>query len=62
MARMMWRCQPMIPLTVAEVKRLVNLLTHSRHSLKHHLDWHIWRRRHQARARWFHYRARLDRR
>jgi SRSO17 transposase len=52
----------LIPLTVAEVKRLVNLLTRGRHSLKHHLDWHIWRRRHQARARWFHQRTRLARR
>jgi hypothetical protein len=32
-----------IPLTVAEVKRLVNLLTRSWHSLEHHLRWHLWR-------------------
>jgi hypothetical protein len=52
----------LIPLTVAEVKRLVNLLTRSWHGLEHHLRWHTWRRRHQARARWFHQRARLTRR
>jgi SRSO17 transposase len=51
----------LIPLTVAEVKRLVNLLTRHQHSLAHHLHWHIWRRRHQARARWFHQRTRLTR-
>jgi SRSO17 transposase len=52
----------LIHLTVAEIKRLVNLLTRSRHSHEHHLRWHIWRRRHQARARWFHQRIRLARR
>jgi SRSO17 transposase len=52
----------LIPLTVAEVKRLVNLLTHTWHGLNHHLRWHLWRRRHQARARWFHQRTRLARR
>ena len=39
----------LIPLTVAEVKHLVNLLTRSRHGLEHHLSWHTWRRRHGAR-------------
>jgi SRSO17 transposase len=52
----------LIPLTVAEVKRLVNLLTRNQHNPEHHLRWHTWRRRHQARARWFHYRARLNHR
>jgi SRSO17 transposase len=51
----------LIPLTVAEVKRLINLFTRRWHSIEHHLRWHIWRRRHQARARWFHHRARLKR-
>ncbi|MEV0597665.1 IS701 family transposase [Nonomuraea cavernae] len=51
----------LIPLTVPEVKRLVNLLTRHWHGLEHHLHWHIWRRRHQARARWFHQRTRLTR-
>jgi SRSO17 transposase len=52
----------LIPLTVVEVKRLINLLTRSWHNLEHHLRWHLWRRRHQARARWFHQRTRLARR
>lgn len=50
----------LIPLTVAEVKRLVNLLTRHWHGIEHHLHWHIWRRRHQARARWYHHRTRLN--
>jgi hypothetical protein len=52
----------LIGLTVAEVKRLVNLLTRSWRDLEHHLRWHIWRRRHQACSRWFHQRTRLTRR
>jgi SRSO17 transposase len=49
----------LIPLTVVEIKRLFNLATHVGRSLQHHLRWSWWRRRHQARARWYHYRARL---
>jgi hypothetical protein len=52
----------LIPLTVAEIKRLANLATHTGHALAHHLRWAWWRRRHQARARWFHHRTRLRRR
>lgn len=52
----------LVPLSVAEVKRLFNLLTHTARDLAYHLRWAWWRRRHQARARWFHYRARLRRR
>jgi len=51
----------LIPLSVAEVKRLLNLITRTWHSLTFHLNWNWWRRRHQARARWFHQRARLRR-
>jgi hypothetical protein len=51
----------LIPLTVAEVKRLANLTTQTGHGLTHHLRWSWWRRRHQARARWFHHRNRLRR-
>ena len=51
----------LIPLTVAEVKRLLNLLTRTRHALTRCLHWAWWRRRHQARARWFHQRTRLRR-
>jgi hypothetical protein len=49
----------LIPLTVAEVKRLHNLLTRVWRDTGHHLCWSWWRRRHQARARWYHHCARL---
>ncbi len=48
-----------IPLTVVEIKRLFNLATQATRSISHHLRWSWWRRRHQARARWYHHRARL---
>jgi hypothetical protein len=51
----------LIPLTVAEIKRLTNLVTRTGQRLAHHLRWSWWRRRHQARARWFHHRTRLRR-
>jgi SRSO17 transposase len=50
----------LIALTVPEVKRLFNLLTRTWHDLAHHLHWSWWRRRHQARARWYHHHARLQ--
>lgn len=49
----------LIPPTVVEVKRLFNLLTRVWRTAEHHLHWSRWRRRHQARARWYHHRARL---
>ncbi|MFG1711180.1 transposase [Nonomuraea sp. M3C6] len=49
----------LIPLTVAEIKHLFNTATTRRSSLEHAAHWSAWRRRHQARARWFHHRARL---
>jgi hypothetical protein len=52
----------LIPLTVAEVKRLFNLATRTIRDQAHHLRWVWWRCRHQARARWYHHRARLRRR
>jgi hypothetical protein len=52
----------LIPLTVAEVKRLSNLLTRTVHDQAHHLYRAWWRRRHQARARCYHHRTRLHRR
>ena len=52
----------LIPLTTAEIKRVFNLITHAWQPIRHHLHWSWWRRRHQARARWFHQRARLRRR
>jgi hypothetical protein len=36
-----------IPLTVAEVKRLFTPFTRTIHDLTHHLRWDWWRRRHQ---------------
>ena len=51
----------LIPLTVAEVKRVFNLVTGTWQTIGHYLHWSWWRRRHQARARWFHQRARLRR-
>jgi SRSO17 transposase len=51
----------LIPLTVAEIKRVFNLITGVWQTIRHYLHWSWWRRRHQARARWFHHRARLRR-
>jgi hypothetical protein len=51
----------LIPLTVAEIKRLFILATRRLHAVTHHLHWTQWRRRHQARAKWFHHRTRLRR-
>jgi SRSO17 transposase len=51
----------LIPLTVAEIKRIFNLVTRTWQTTRHYLHWSWWRRRHQARARWFHQRARLRR-
>ncbi len=52
----------LLPLTVPEVRRLlVRLLWNDWPSQAHILAWSRWRRRHQARARYFHYRMRLAR-
>jgi SRSO17 transposase len=51
----------LIALTVAEIKRLFTLVTRRLLPEAHHLRWSWWRRRHQARARWFHHRAQLRR-
>ncbi len=51
----------LIPLTVAEIKRLFNAATATPRSIWHAARWSRWRRRHQARARWYHKRARLAR-
>jgi SRSO17 transposase len=51
----------MIPLTVAEVKRLLAAALARRHPDSHAVRWLTWRRRHQARSRWFHQRSRLNR-
>jgi SRSO17 transposase len=51
----------LIPLTIPEIKRLLAALT--ARSLPRWLviHWDAWTRRHQARSRWFHKRARLAR-
>jgi SRSO17 transposase len=51
----------MIPLTVPEIKRLLAQALTRRKRLGHAARWLAWRRRHQARSRWFHQRTRLNR-
>jgi SRSO17 transposase len=51
----------LIPLTVREVKRLLAAALRHPEPDGHAEHWLNWRRRHQARARWFHQRARLNR-
>jgi SRSO17 transposase len=50
----------LIPLSVREVKRLLATLRRPQPPA-HTARWLQWRRRHQARSRWFHKRARLAR-
>jgi SRSO17 transposase len=51
----------MIPLTIPEIKRLLAALTTRPWPPGHIIHWDAWTRRHQARSRWFHKRARLSR-
>jgi SRSO17 transposase len=51
----------MIPLTVPEIKHLLADAIGHPHPPGHATRWLNWRRRHQARARWFHQRTRLNR-
>jgi SRSO17 transposase len=51
----------LIPLTVHEVKRLLAAALHRPGPAGHAARWLQWRRRHQARSRWYHQRARLSR-
>jgi len=51
----------MIPLTIPEIKRLLAALTIRPLPRWLVIHWDAWTRRHQARARWFHKRARLAR-
>jgi SRSO17 transposase len=51
----------LIPLTIPEIKRLLAALTTRPLPRWLVIHWHAWTRRHQARARWFHKRARLAR-
>jgi len=49
----------LIPLTIREIKHLFNAMTTRPSPTWLTAHWSRWRRRHQARARWFHQRARL---
>jgi SRSO17 transposase len=51
----------MIPLTIPEIKRLLAVLTTRPLPRWLVIHWDAWTRRHQARSRWFHNRARLAR-
>ena len=51
----------MIPLTIPEIKRLLAALTTRPLPRRLVIHWNAWTRRHQARSRWFHKRARLAR-
>jgi SRSO17 transposase len=51
----------MIPLTIPEIKRLLAALTTRPPPRWLVIHWNAWTRRHQARSRWFHKRARLAR-
>jgi hypothetical protein len=51
----------MIPLTGPETARLLSAATSVHHPPGHVEQWSAWRRRHQARSRWYHQRARLIR-
>jgi hypothetical protein len=49
----------LLPWTVSEIRRLMaRLVWKVAHSLDHLLAWSVWRRRHQARAKHYHYRRR----
>ena len=51
----------MIPLTIPEIKRLLAAALLQPAPPGHAGHWLDWRRRHQARSRWYHQRARLAR-
>jgi SRSO17 transposase len=51
----------LIPLTVREIRRLLAAQLSHPKPPGHAARWLEWRRRHQARSRWFHKRARLER-
>ncbi len=51
----------LIPLTIREVRRLLAAAPGRPRPPGHTARWLQWRRRHQARSRWFHQRARLAR-
>ncbi|WP_218041559.1 IS701 family transposase [Acrocarpospora macrocephala] len=50
----------LIPLTVPEIRRLLATALQPCYPSGHAARWLNWRRRHQARSRWFHHRTRLN--
>jgi hypothetical protein len=51
----------MVPLTIPAIKHLLAALFTRPHPPGHASRWLDWRRRHQARSRWYHQRTRLAR-
>jgi hypothetical protein len=51
--------QAMIPLTVNEIRHLYAIFHLADHLRELAVRWSNWRRRHQARARYYHYRRRI---
>src|SRR5260370_33327065 len=51
----------MIPLPILEISRLLAARLLQPHPPEHATHWLNWRRRHQARSRWYHQRAQLAR-
>ena len=49
----------LIRLTLAEIRRLFSLAGQPQDAIDRGLHWSRWRRRHQAEARWHHFRRRL---
>jgi hypothetical protein len=53
------RTRHLIALSVAEIRRLFNLIDTADHAIDHALRASAWRREHQANARRHHFRRRL---
>lgn len=51
----------MVPLTIPETARLLTATWQQPNPADHDTHWRNWQRRHQARARWFYQRTRLNR-
>jgi hypothetical protein len=49
----------LIALTIAEIRKLLNLRNPHCDNITHALHWSTWRRRHQTHARRAHFRRRL---
>jgi hypothetical protein len=49
----------LIALSIAEIRRLFNLIDQDDHAIDHGLRWSAWRREHQADTRRHHFKRRL---